>query len=30
MAQLVALEKLVDDEEEAQCMLLALGLPWSH
>jgi len=30
MAQLVALEKLVDDEEEAQHMLWALGLPWSH
>jgi len=30
MAQLVALEKLVDDEEEAQCTSLALGLPWSH
>ena len=26
----VALEKLVDDREEAQHMLSALRLPWSH
>src|SRR5258705_2443809 len=30
IAQLVALEKLVDDGEEAQCMSSALGLPRSH
>src|SRR5258708_29869228 len=30
MAWLVALEKLADDEEEAQCMSRALGLPRSH
>src|SRR6266436_104926 len=29
MGQSVALEKLADDEEEAQCMLQALRLPWS-
>src|SRR5258705_13561691 len=30
MVQLVALEKLVDDKEEAQCTSRALGLPQSH
>ena len=30
IVQLVALEKLVDDREEARCMSLVLGLPQSH
>ncbi len=30
IVQLVALEKLADDGEEARCMSSALRLPWSH